>query len=187
MQRNSLRPSKKELLVKVTPELQPGTDASFLGRKLRHNGDSIDMFIPRIFVEELLSLYSMKDSNSVNTTGSASLKRPEDSDQLLDHDDHAKYRIAVGKLLGMAFVRPDCSFAVKELSRDVKEPAQEGLSRFKHLVRYIAGTRTRVLRLQPTQMLEDWRCVLAVTCCVDSYTCIVQQRSRTVCYRTRHY
>ena len=68
----------------------------------------------------------------------------------------------------MAFVRPDCSFAVKELSRDVKGPAQESLSRLKHLLRYISGTRATVLRLRPTQMLGDWRCTVDVTCYVDS-------------------
>ena len=29
----------KELLVKITGELRPNTEHSFLGRKLRHNGD----------------------------------------------------------------------------------------------------------------------------------------------------
>ena len=158
----------KELLVKVTAKLDAGTEASFLGRRLRHNGDSIDLFMPQTYVDELLALYSMKDSNCVSTTGTASLKRLEDSDQASDKTEHAKYRTAVGKLLWMAFVRPDCSFAVKELSRDVKGPTQESLSRLKHLLRYIHGTRATVLRLRPTQMLGDWRCTVDVTCYVDS-------------------
>ena len=65
----------------------------------------------------------------------------------------------------MAFVRPDFSFAVKELSRDVKGPTQESLSRLKHLLRYISGTRATVLRLRPIQRLGDWRCTVDVTCC----------------------
>ena len=156
----------KELLVKVTAKLDAGT--GFLGRRLRHNGDSIDLFMPQTYVDELLALYSMKDSNCVSTMGTASLKRLKDSDQALDKTEHAKYRTAVGKLLWMAFVRPDCSFAVKELSRDVKGPTQESLSRLKHLLRYISGTRATVLRLRPTQMLGDWHCTVDVTCYVDS-------------------
>ena len=97
----------KELLVRVTANLDAGTEASFLGRRLRHNGDSIDLFMPQTYVDELLALYSMKDSNCVSTTGTASLKRLEDSDQALDKTEHAKYRTAVGELLWMAFVRPD--------------------------------------------------------------------------------
>ena len=53
----------KELLVKVTAELRSGTDASFLGRRLHHNGDSIDMFMPKTFIDEFLALYNMKDSH----------------------------------------------------------------------------------------------------------------------------
>lgn len=40
-----------------------------------------------------------------------------------------------------AFVRPDCSYAVKELSRDVKGPTIESLSKLKHLLRYLSGTK----------------------------------------------
>ena len=63
--------------------------------------------MPQTCVDELLALDSMKDSNCVSTTGTASLKRLEDSDQALDQTEHAKYRTAVGELLWMAFVRPD--------------------------------------------------------------------------------
>ena len=86
----------------MTAELRSGTDASFLGRKLRHNGDGIDMFMPQMFIDELLALYNVKDSNSANTTGSASLKRLEDSDLALDPTEHANYRTALGELLWMA-------------------------------------------------------------------------------------
>ena len=34
----------KELLAKITGELRPNTEHSFLGRKLRHNGDSKETF-----------------------------------------------------------------------------------------------------------------------------------------------
>ena len=87
----------KELLVQVTANLDAGTEANFLGRRLRPNGDSIDLFTPQTYMDELLALYSMKDSNCVSATGTASLKRLEGSDQALDKTEHAKYRTAVGK------------------------------------------------------------------------------------------
>ena len=64
----------KERLVKIAGECKPNTEHSFLGRKLRHNGDSIDILMPKQYIENLLELYSMdKAKNPVNTTGSASL------------------------------------------------------------------------------------------------------------------
>ena len=87
----------KELLVQVTANLDAGTEANFLGRRLRPNDDSIDLFTPQTYMDELLALYSMKDSNCVSATGTASLKRLEGSDQALDKTEHAKYRTAVGK------------------------------------------------------------------------------------------
>ena len=49
----------KELLMKIIGELKPNTEHSFLGRKLRHNGDSIDILMPKQYIENLLELYSM--------------------------------------------------------------------------------------------------------------------------------
>ena len=158
----------KELLVKITGELKPNTEHSFLGRRLRHNGDSIDIFMPQKYIEDLLELYSMNKANSVNTTGSSSLKRIEDADVALDAKAHSLFRTAVGKLLWLAFVRPDCSYAVKELSRDVKGPMIESLAKLKHLLRYLAGTKGYVLRIKPTHMLSDWTSTMDIVCYVDS-------------------
>ena len=159
----------KELLVKITGRLEAGSEHSFLGRKLRHNGDSIDILMSQQYIEEILKLYSMNSSsNIVNTTGSSALKRAQDSDTPLDKEEHSKFRTAVGKLLWLAFVRPDCSYAVKELSRDVKGPTLESLAKLKHLLRYLNGTRHTVLRLRPTHMLTDWKSSLELVCFVDS-------------------
>ena len=158
----------KELLVKITGELRPNTEHSFLGRRLRHNGDSIDILMPQKYIEDLLELYSMNKANSVNTTGSSSLKRIEDADVALDAKAHSLFRTAVGKLLWLAFVRPDCSYAVKELSRDVKGPTIESLAKLKHLLRYLAGTKGYVLRIKPTHMLSDWTSSMDIVCYVDS-------------------
>ena len=43
----------KELLVKITGKLEPGTEHSFLRRRLRHNGDSIDILMSQQYREEL--------------------------------------------------------------------------------------------------------------------------------------
>ena len=127
---------------------------SFLGRKLKRNGDSIDIFMPQEYVEELLKLYNMQKANPAPNTGSSALKRIQDADSPLSAADHATFRTCVGKLLWPAFVRPDISYAVKELSRDVKGP--------------IAGNKHSVLRLRPTETLADWKLVVDIRCFVDS-------------------
>ena len=124
--------------------------------------------MPQKYIEDLLELYSMNKANSVNTTGSSSLKRIEDADVALDAKAHSLFRTAVGKLLWLAFVRPDCSYAVKELSRDVKGPTIESLAKLKHLLRYLAGSKGYVLRIKPTDMLSDWTSSMDIACYVDS-------------------
>ena len=85
-------------------------------------------------------------SNSSPTTGSSSFKRIVDADSPLTDSEHSKFRTAVGKLLWLAFVRPDCSHAATELSRDVKGPTLESLAKLKHLLRYLFGSKLSVLR-----------------------------------------
>ena len=168
LQKKFLEELSKELLVKVTGHLKPDTQVSFLGRKLRHNGDSIDIFMPPDYVEDLLKIYNMQKANPAPNTGSSALKRIDDADSPLSSDDHATFRTCVGKLLWLAFVRPDISYAVKELSRDVKAPTFESLAKLKHLLRFLAGNRHSVLRLRPTETVSDWKGVMDIRCYVDS-------------------
>ena len=80
--------------------------------------------MPSKYIENLLDMCKMKTANFVGTTGSAAIKRIQNADSPFDKEEHSKYRTAVSKLLWLAFVRPDCSYAVKELSRNVKAPTQ---------------------------------------------------------------
>ena len=123
----------KELPVKITGRLKPKTEASFLGRRLRNNGGSIDIFMPPKYIEDVLEFYGMNKSNFSPSTGSSSLKRIVDAASPLTDSEHSKFRSAVGKLLWLAFVRPDCSYAVKELSRDVKAPTFEQIEALTHI------------------------------------------------------
>ena len=84
--------------------------------------------MPQEYAEELLKLY-MQKANPAPNTGSSALKRIQDADSPLSAADHAAFRTCVGKLLWLAFVRPDISYAVKELSRDVKGPTMESLAK----------------------------------------------------------
>ena len=51
------------------------------------------------------------------------------------------FRRVVGQLLWMCHVRTDTMFSTKELSRRLSAPTQEHMTRLKHLLRYLRGTR----------------------------------------------
>eukprot|EP00438_Fugacium_kawagutii_P021963 Skav208059 [mRNA] locus=scaffold1124:307567:309060:- [translate_table: standard] len=61
----------KEVLLKVEGELKPQTSVNFLGRTLKHNGDSIDITMPNAYVDELLGQFGMKSAKPSSTTGNA--------------------------------------------------------------------------------------------------------------------
>ena len=51
----------EEVLLKETGQLMPGSEHTFLGRRLRHNGDSIDVCMSQKYIDAILDLYGMKD------------------------------------------------------------------------------------------------------------------------------
>ena len=63
----------EEVLLKETGQLVPGTEHTFLGRRLRHNGDSIDVCMSQTYIDAILDLYGMKNAKPVATTGSVTI------------------------------------------------------------------------------------------------------------------
>ena len=141
----------------------PGTEHTFLGRRLRHNGDSIDVCMSQTYIDSILDLYGMKNAKQVATTGSVTIVKTV-SDTPLSPEEHSVYRTAVGKLLWLALIRGDIAYATKELSRDVTAPTMQSVAKLKHLLRYLIGTKMCVLRHQ----LSDGNCSLDVNVYVDS-------------------
>ena len=156
----------QEVLLKVEGELKPQTSVNFLGRTLRHNGNSIDVSMSTAYVTDMLKLYGMETSKPSPTTGSSTISKVQP--EPLDRNEHKKYRAIVGKLLWLALIRPDISYATKELSRDLTAPTTESITKVKHLLRYIAGTKDYCQRLCPNVTLESSNCTLDLDCYVDS-------------------
>ena len=156
----------QEVLLKVEGELKPQTSVNFLGRTLRHNGNSIDVSMSTAYVTDMLKLYGMETSKPSPTTGSSTVSKVQP--EPLDRNEHKKYRAIVGKLLWLALIRPDISYATKELSRDLTAPTTESITKVKHLLRYIAGTKDYCQRLCPNVTLESSNCTLDLDCYVDS-------------------
>ena len=97
------------------------------------------------YVTDMLKLYGMETSKPSPTTGSSTVSKVQP--EPLDRNEHKKYRAIVGKLLWLALIRPDISYATKELSRDLTAPTTESITKVKHLLRYIAGTKDYCQRL----------------------------------------
>ena len=156
----------QEVLLKVEGELKPQTSVNFLGRTLKHNGDSIDVSMNIAYVTDLLKLCGMENLKPSPTTGASTVSKVQP--EPLDRNEHKKYRAIVGKLLWLALIRPDIAYATKELSRDLTAPATESSTKVKHLLRYIVGTKDHCQRLCPNVTLESSNCTLDLDCYVDS-------------------
>ena len=96
------------------------------------------------------------------------LLRNQSVPQPLNNADHKTYRAIVGKRLWFALIRPDISYATKELSRDLTAPTTESVTKVKHLLRYISGTRDHCQRLCPSVTMSDSGCTLDIDCSVGS-------------------
>ena len=122
--------------------------------------------MPTAYVKEMLEAFGMEKAKPVSTTGSTA--KPNFVPQPLNTVDHKRYRAIVGKLLWLALIRPDIAYATKELSRDLTAPTTESVTKVKHLLRYIAGTKEHCQRLCPSMTLSDSDCQLDIDCYVDS-------------------
>ena len=86
----------------------------------------------------------------------------------LERNEHKKHRAIVGKLLWLALIRPDIAYATTELSRDLTASATDSITKVKHLLRYIAGTKDHCQRPCPNVTLESSNSTLDLDCYVDS-------------------
>ena len=107
----------KHLLLKHTGTLSPGKTLKYLGRQLTHRGDNLLVRTLPDYVNTILDLYELRFAKPLTNTGNNLTKRPHDGDQELDNDARRLYRKAVGKLMWLSTIRPDITYATKELAR----------------------------------------------------------------------
>ena len=113
---------------------------------------SINLHLPTAYYLKLFKLYGMEHAKPSTTTGDKLGLSDDPGDpvnQPLDPARHKLYRTAVGKLLWATPVRPDISFAVKELSRSLQSPTQQNEKQLKHVLRYLKGSLQYTTCLQP--------------------------------------
>ena len=93
----------KRVLLKVRTE---GSERRFLGRRMKHNGDSIDVSISPPYIGNLLDLDGTQEAKCVQIAGSVTVSRTV-SEEPLSKEAHNLYRTAVGKLPWLALNRGD--------------------------------------------------------------------------------
>ena len=75
MRKDFMSRLSEEVLLKETGNLVPGTEHTFLDRRLRHNGDSIDVCMSQTYIDSILDLYGMQNAKPVATTGSVTIAK----------------------------------------------------------------------------------------------------------------
>ena len=96
---------------------------SFLGRKITHNGVSINIALSEDYINNILEEPNMVNCNQAATPGTTALKTTNiEDDAPLNQQQHARYRRLVGKIQWLSYTRPDISFATKELARALQQP-----------------------------------------------------------------
>ena len=160
---------KQELLLKETGTLSKvGDKLDFLGRKLERTCESILVTMDQVYIEKILAEADMTKCRLALTPGVDSLRKKIEEEEPLDKEQHSYYRRTVGQLLWLCPVRPDVTFAVKELSRGVSAPTSGHLNKLRHLLRYLYSTKEHKVELRPKVLLDAKNTCLNVTCYADS-------------------
>uniref|UniRef100_A0ACD5WTY3 Uncharacterized protein n=1 Tax=Avena sativa TaxID=4498 RepID=A0ACD5WTY3_AVESA len=123
----------------------------YLGIEVKQQKEGITIS-QAAYAEKLLHRAGMADCNSAATPMEPRLKLSKASKQ--EPTDATLYRSLVGGLRYLCHTRPDICFAVGYISRFMESPTAEHLAAVKHLLRYIAGTRSFGCRYTSTGNLR---------------------------------
>ena len=111
-------------------KLDAKTPLSFLNKILEYHQQehSISLHLPASYYMKLLKMYDMQKAKATSTIeeqlGQSQGPRKH-GNKTLASARRKLYRRAVGQLLWATPVRPDISFAVKELSKSLKAPTRQ--------------------------------------------------------------
>ena len=110
---------------------------NYLGMEISRLGDGSIFINQGKYIREILARFNMSEANSVSTPIECNWNHV-----LVDKKEcKAPYREAVGSLIFLQTVsRPDISFAVNVVSRDLENPTEEHWRLVKRILRYLKGT-----------------------------------------------
>ena len=109
----------------------------------------------------------MNNCNAEAAPGIAHYKPTLEDEALLDLEQHKRRRRIVGKL--QSYMRPDVTYATKELARDLIVLTELSRKRVKHLLRCRHGTEHYKFTIAPPTTLQaNTNNILDLDVCVDA-------------------
>ncbi|XP_020204384.1 uncharacterized protein LOC109789763 [Cajanus cajan] len=120
----------------------------FLGIEVKSNSDGSLTLTQSKYILDLLNRTNMENSNSITSPMVSGCKLSKSgSDKFLDV---SLYRSVVGALQYATITRPEISFSVNKVCQFMSNPLEQHWSAVKRILRYLKGTMSLGLHLQPT-------------------------------------
>ena len=139
-----MRPIDTDVEVKWGDTLGPAW-SRYLGKDWRYDGTDVQVRVPVHYWKELLAEFGFTDCRPMKTP--SELKVEDDTTAVLDSEEHAMCRLAVGKVMYAGVIRPDVQFTVKELARRLAALTRADWLHLKRLLKYWKSTQDYVLNL----------------------------------------
>ena len=106
-------------------------------------------------VQKILELEGEKGAPTPAVAGGSSFVHAEEK---LKDEDAARYKTAVGTVMYMAPDRPDCQFAIRELTKGLKDPTVGDMQALVRLTRYLIKTKTYGVKFEADENSEFLDC-----------------------------
>ena len=151
----------KENVVKSRDEMLRRFDCDDVGEVKEYLGCKVDIdgknralrLTQPVILQSFLDEFQFPDSGRVQNIPAVagSVLTPEvTEDEVLNTEEHAEYRTAVGKLLHVCrWSRPEIWNIVRELTRAVQKPGRKHMDSAKKVMKYCVGTPKRGWYLKP--------------------------------------
>ena len=123
----------------------------FQNKILEHNKleQSVSLSVPVAFYMQLLKRHSLEHEPPMTLPQEELSTRASRQNHVLDAKQRKLYKKTVGQLFWLRTCRPDASFAIEQLSLHLDNPTAQDLSQLCCLLRYLKGTMSYSLTLQP--------------------------------------
>ena len=150
----ALMQDMKETLEITKTEFLENTDdrAQFLGAVMEKTPFGFSLKANPALIASIVDGEGLTTARVARTPGDK--PKYEDDETPVDVALHSHFRTQTGKLLYLAQWRADLQHAVMRLTRVVSSPRPTDMAQLKRIIRYLAGTADRHLRIAPHHKWE---------------------------------
>lgn len=124
-----------------------GTPEYFLGIEVKYLPSGSVILTQTKYTQDLLQRVNMFNCNPMSTPIVANLKLTKHGTDSLS--DPSQYRSIVGGLQYITLTRPELTYSVNKICQFLSKPLNSHWCVVKRILRYLSGTITHGLRLQP--------------------------------------